>query len=220
VKFREFILTSISIALILLLTGCNLFENKTTSASKMIIGEITGSDLEGKTGSYVIYSDVFVSGGGSGSSEQDGSVFDDVAEITIANVPIDPFRDQPTTSYNIISVEQIKVEYSRPDGRNIEGVDVPLTFTQQIKNMIINPSVSDQGVTAIEYTPTSFVIVTHNAKLEPPLRDLKELGEEKVLQLIAKVTVYGTDGGGRAVEPAVGYITVWCANFADATTTQ
>ena len=81
--------------------------------------------------------------------------------------------------------------------------------------MLLPPELQ-QDTLEITYYPVAFTIVRHSAKLEPPLRDLKEWGEEKILQLIAKITVYGTDGAGKAVEPAVGYVTVWCANFADA----
>lgn len=214
-RLNKILLTSVlAILIVTFFSGCNLFENKSTSASKIVIGSITGKDLEGNENSSIIFSDVFISGGGSGSSEQDGSVENDPATITLANVLLDPFPDQDPTFYNAITVDQIKIEYSRPDGRNIEGVDVPLSFTQQIKSLLLPPELQ-QDTLEITYYPVSFTIVRHSAKLEPPLRDLREFGEEKILQLIAKITVYGTDGAGKAVEPAVGYVSVWCANFAD-----
>lgn len=213
-RLNKILLTFVLVILIVSFYGCNIFENKSTSASKMVIGSITGNDLSGKEGSSIIFSDVFVSGDGSGSSEQDGTVFNDPATVTVANILLDPYPDQAPTFYNAITVDQIKVEYSRPDGRNIEGVDVPLSFTQEIKSLLLPPELATDTLN-ITYYPVSFTIVRHSAKLEPPLRDLKEWGEEKILQLIAKITIYGTDNAGKAVEPAVGYVTVWCANFAD-----
>ena len=213
-RLNKVILTSLIVVFLLSLYGCNLFENKSTSASKLIIGSITGNDLNGNPDSTIIFSDVFIAGGGSGSSEQDATVINDPASVELANVLLDPNSAQGTTFYNTITVDQIKVEYSRPDGKNVEGVDVPISFTQQIKSVIF-PSESSEGKITLTYYPVAFTIIRHSAKLEPPLRDLKELGEEKILQLIAKITIYGTDGSGRAVEPVVGYVTVWCSNFSD-----
>jgi hypothetical protein len=213
-RLNKVILTSLIVVFLLSLYGCNLFENKSTSASKLLMGSITGNDLDGNSGSTVIFSDVFIAGGGSGSSEQDGTVVNDPASVELANVLLDPNSDQGISFYNTITVDQIKVEYSRSDGRNVEGVDVPISFTQQIKSVIF-PSESSEGRVSLTYYPVVFTIIRHSAKLEPPLRDLKELGEEKVLKLDAKITVYGTDGSGRAVEPAVGHVSIWCSNFSD-----
>ncbi|MEN8152457.1 MAG: hypothetical protein ABFR75_00415 [Acidobacteriota bacterium] len=210
-KIRNLIIIFV---VLIFLNGCNIFENKSTSSSMMLIGSITGTDLQGNDGSTTIFSDVFISGGGSGSSEQDGTVINDNAVIEIGCTTIAPSSTQPTSYYNDIVIEQIKVEYSRPDGRNVEGVDVPLTFTQPVNFRLKAPEIDKNGV-VIDYYNIPFIIVRHVAKMEPPLRDLKELGAEKVLQLIAKITVYGKDGGGRDVEPASGSVSVWCANFAD-----
>jgi len=61
-----------------------------------------------------------------------------------------------------------------------------------------------------------FVLIRHDAKLEAPLFALREVGNQgAVLQLVAKVTVHGKDLGGHRVAPVSGYISVWCANFAD-----
>jgi len=199
---------------LIFVNGCNIFENESTSGSMMLIGSITGNDLDGTSGSFVIFSDVFILGGGSGSSEQDGTIVNDNAVISLACTTISPMPTQDPFFYNDIIVEQIKVEYSRPDGRNVEGVDVPLSFTQPLNFRLPSPD-GDSNTVTVTFFEVPFIIIRHVAKLEPPLRDLREFGAEKVLQLIAKITVYGTDGAGHAVAPVSGTVSVWCANFAD-----
>ena len=61
-----------------------------------------------------------------------------------------------------------------------------------------------------------FVLIRHVAKLEAPLLALREwTNQEKILQLVAVVTIHGKDQGGHRVAPVTGYISVWCGNFAD-----
>lgn len=182
--------------------GCNIFENESTSGSKLILLDITGTDEED-----IIFSDVFIAGGGSGSSEQDGSIENDNALVTVTAALLDPYSTADYSYYSDVIVNQIKIEYSRPDGRNVEGVDIPLSFTQTVHVRIAAGSETGSRI--------AFIIVRHSAKLEPPLRDLKEYGQEKILQLNAKITVYGTDGAGHDVEPVSGMISVWCSDFPD-----
>lgn len=189
---------------LIFINGCNIFENESTSGSKLIIQSIEGTEGDGD----IIFSDVFIAGGGSGSSEQDGSIENDNAYVKVIAILLDPSCTCPEESsfYNDIIVNQIKVEYSRSDGRNVEGVDVPLSFTQTLH---VRVAVQESVISI------PFIIVRHVAKLEPPLRDLREYGQEKILQLNAKITVYGKDGGGHDVEPVSGMISVWCSDFPD-----
>jgi hypothetical protein len=189
----------ISILIILVVVGfsrCNIFESGSTSNSMLVLESITGTDLFGNDDSAVIFSDV----------ETNGSVFNDRATAAIQALPIDPTLDLETTTYyyNVI-VDQIDVEYSRSDGLNQEGRDVPFGFSQKL-NIQVN---------LFESYSIGFVIVQHVAKIEPPLIDLVNYGDENILKLEAKVTIHGTDLGGHRVAPVVGYISIWCANFAD-----
>jgi hypothetical protein len=170
-------------------------ENESTSGSMLQIVSLTGNDLEGKAGSTTVFSDVITL----------GSIFNDngVAEITA--LPLDPYL-RVTTQYMNVMVDQIDVEFRRADGRNVEGVDVPYRFTQPM-NMLVLIS---------KTVEIPFVLIRHVAKMEPPLLALREVpSREFILQLIAVVTIHGKDLGGHRVAPVTGYISVWCANFAD-----
>jgi hypothetical protein len=93
------------------------------------------------------------------------------------------------------------VVYRRADGRNTPGVDVPFPF--------------DSGVTVTvtaDGGSTGFEIVRSVAKLESPLRALKD--NPDMISTIAEVTFYGHDQAGNDLS-ATGMIGVNFANFAD-----
>lgn len=190
----------LKIAMIMLaalaLTQCNIFESDSTSASALIVISITGQDLLGNTDSPVIFSDV--------ASETDG-IINDNATATLNAQLINPDPNADVTYYHSILVDQIDVEYSRSDGLNQEGRDIPFAFSQKV-NIQVDID------TTVELP---FVIVQHVAKLEPPLIDLASVGDEQVLKLEAKCTFHGKDLGGHRIQPVVGTVSVWCANFAD-----
>ncbi len=183
----------ISILLIGLI-GCNKIENESQSGSKLILSKLTGKDLEGEE-STIAFSDVITN----------GSIINDNATAYLRAVSLNPGQEGGTFYQDII-VDQIDVEFFRTDGRNTEGMDVPYKFVQPINFKL---TLGEKEVAI------PFVLIRHVAKLEPPLVELRNLGADKILQLVAKVTVHGKDVAGYRVQPAVGYITVWCANFAD-----
>lgn len=174
--------------------GCNIFENDSTSTSILIIESITGKNLEGQEGSSVIFVDV----------ETNGSVYNDNATAALTAKLIDPGATG-STYYQDIIVDQIDVSYTRSSGQNQPGKDVPFSFSQMVNAKVaINESI-DLG----------FVIVQHVAKMESPLVDLVDLGEEQVLKLEAHVTFHGYDVGGHRIQPVTGTVSLWCANFGD-----
>ncbi len=185
---------------LLLITSCNNLENMTTSSSKIIITAITGNDLEGNSGSTTVFSDVVC---GDATS---GSIFNDSGVLSIAAVPINPLQDS-STYYQDVIIDQVDVEYSRTeDGRNVQGVDVPFSFSMKVNALV---KVGE----AIELP---FVLVQHVAKLESPLVELTQwTNQEKILKLEAKVTIYARDIAGNRLEPVTGTISIWCTNFAD-----
>jgi hypothetical protein len=184
----------------LALVSCVAKENDSTSGSFLAIASLTGNDLEGTAGSTTVFSDVSI----------DNSIVNDngVASIsTLTYSPIENPLTNPITFYMNVIVDQIDVEFMRTDGQNVEGVDVPFRFTQQL-NMLIPVD---------EMIDIPFVLISHVAKLEAPLLALREVpSREFILKLVAKVTVHGKDLGGHRVAPVSGLMTVWCANFADA----
>jgi len=180
----------------LTLAACNASENDSTSASMLQIVSLTGNDLEGKEGSTTVFSDVV------GAA---GSIINDNGVAVLRTETIDP-NLKNVSSYMDIMVDQIDVKFQRTDGRNVEGVDVPYSFTQPMNVLVM----LNQEMTV------PFVLIRHVAKMEPPLLALREVpSREFVLQLVAIVTIHGKDLGGHRVAPVTGYISVWCANFAD-----
>ena len=182
---------------VLLLGSCTAVEDDSTSGSRLQIMSLTGNDIEGKAGSTTVFSDVITN----------NSIFDDPGVAEIEALPLDPSLQTATVSpYMDVLVDQIDVEFRRTDGRNIEGVDVPVRFTQPVSML----------VPILKSSEIPFVLVRHVAKLEAPLFQLRAIpSQEVVLQLVAVVTIHGKDGAGNRVAPVTGYISVWCADFAD-----
>jgi hypothetical protein len=181
----------------LFLASCVAKENDSTSGSFLIINSLTGNDLEGAAGSTTVFSDVLT----------DGSIINDNAVANVNAQIYNPAKTADISYFNNVVVDQIDVEFKRTDGRNVEGVDVPYRFTQPMNFLI--------AVNAPKDIP--FVLIRHVAKLEAPLLALREVPSQSfVLQLVAKVTLNGKDLGGHRVAPVTGYLSVWCANFADA----
>lgn len=182
--------------LALLVSGCNKLERDTTAASYLVVSSITGNDLDGQEGSTVIYSDVVTN----------DSVFNDVAVAVLEAHAFDPY-DENITAYKDIIVERVDIEFTRTDGLNTEGVDVPYAFSQEVNILVTAEGASSD---------LSFTIITHNAKLESPLVGLINLGAEKILKLEAHCTFYGRTVSGHDIAPVTHTVSVWCANFADA----
>ncbi len=191
----------ISIVIFLLFPSCNKIENNSTSGSVLLINSITGNNLDGTSGSTTIFIDVV-------QVNEDGTmtIYNDngVAELTA--VLLNPSEMHDTSYYQNIMVDQIDIEYTRADGLNNEGKDVIYSFSQKVTYM----------VPIGEVVSLPFVLVQHVAKLESPLVELVNLGQEKVLKLEAKITIHGKDVGGHRVTPAVGAVSVWISNFGDA----
>lgn len=181
-------------ALLLVMGGCNALENETTSSSVMIIGAITGSDISGQGGSFIAFSDVLTGGG----------IINDNGVASLSMMLIDPGAPG-ATYYQQIIVDQIDIHYTRSDGLNEAGRDVPYPFSQATYVML------EMGA----FTELPFILIQHTAKLESPLVDLVDDGQENVLKLEAHITFHGHDVGGHRVQPQTGTISVYCANFAD-----
>jgi len=176
--------------------ACNKLENLSESGSALIVAMITGTDLEGNVDSTTIFSDVITSS---------GSIINDTATATLTTVLLDPTQTAGTFYQDII-VDQVDVEYTRSDIPGAtQGVDVPFGFSQKVYARVV----------VGETLEMPFVLVQHVAKLESPLVELVNLGEEVVLKMEAKCTFYGKDGGGHRVAPVVGHVSVWFCNFAD-----
>ena len=181
-------------AVLLMATGCNVLENETTSNSVMIIGSITGTDINGQDGSFIAFSDVQTGGG----------IINDNGIASMTMMLLDPGMTG-TTYYQQIIVDQIDIYYTRSDGLNQAGRDVPHPFSQATYVML----------TMGANVELPFILIQHTAKLESPLIDLVNDGQENILKLEAHITFHGHDVAGHRVQSQNGVISVYCANFAD-----
>jgi hypothetical protein len=181
----------------LFLASCVAKEDDSTAASFLVINSLTGNDLTGTAGSTTVFSDVLTTS---------GSIINDNGVATVTATLFDPATVDKPTAYQNIVVDEIDIEFMRTDGKNVEGVDVPYRFTQPI-NIVAEVATEAE---------IPFVLIRHVAKLETPLLELRDwVNQEKILQLVAKVTLQGKDVAGHRISPVSGYLSVWCSNFAD-----
>jgi hypothetical protein len=95
----------------------------------------------------------------------------------------------PTTVLNSVTMTRYRVVYRRTDGRNAPGTDVPYPFDGAL-TATVGPG-DELGV--------SFEIVRHQAKLEPPLKNLAGFGGLGFISTIAEITLWGRDQNGNEV---------------------
>ncbi len=110
----------------------------------------------------------------------------------------------PTTPVNDVTITRYRVNFRRSDGRNTPGVDVPYGFDGGVSVTI--PAGGSASVT--------FELIRHQAKLEPPLRNLVGLGGLGFISTIAEVTFYGRDQNGNELT-ATASMDVQFGDFAD-----
>lgn len=184
---------------VLLLFSCNPLENETESASLLVVQDVTGTDIDGGTVNY-LQSDVQ----NIDSTTGQPYITADPAKATLKVSLLNPDPTLQSSQYNSVTINRYVVSYSRSDGHNTPGVDIPYSHEGSLSVQI------DAGSTAL----IAFIIVREVAKLEPPLINLVEGGEEGVLQVTAKVDFYGQDMVNNKVK-ATGYLNIYFANYTD-----
>jgi hypothetical protein len=112
--------------------------------------------------------------------------------------------DSPTTPTvnNFITITRYRVRFTRADGRNTPGVDVPYGFDGAFTGT----------VGAGEFT-AGFELVRHIAKEESPLQALAR-NRAVIISTIAEITFYGHDQTGRDVS-VTGQMLVSFGDFGD-----
>ncbi len=175
----------------LLFNSCNVLENKTRSASVLVIQSIVGIPMpKGQEDSTALDSDIVI-------NPPSGKCYyfiGDIAKVTFTAKLLSPSRS--ATFYNDIRVYRYRVRYIRTDGRNVEGVDVPYSYEGAMDVYVpIDGTVS-----------WSFDIVRTTAKQEPPLINLIETNN--VIEAIAIVDFYGEDMAGNKVT-ATGRLSIY-----------
>jgi hypothetical protein len=122
-------------------------------------------------------------------------------------------------------LESYEVRYFRTDGRSEEGVDVPFRVTGALGNLRFHtPAAGSETALNVPIT-----IVRHQAKVEPPLRNLQldpdsplnangqgtsgaNFPGSVILTVVAEVTVYGRTLQGHAMQ-AKGRLNITFADF-------
>ncbi|MDH7511963.1 MAG: hypothetical protein QHH14_03330 [Clostridiales bacterium] len=193
-NMKKVLSISVVLPVFLILSACNPIEDDSRSGSLLIVESIRGQDQEGNAADY-LQSDVL----------KNDTVVADIATATLRAETLDPNPFLGTSQYNDIIVNRYTVSYSRVDGKNTPGVDVPLPFEGSLSALI------KVGST----TSISLVVVREVAKLEPPLVRLADGRAEGVLQVVARIDFYGQDLAQRKVK-ATGYLTIYFSNYVDA----
>lgn len=186
------------VPILFLLFSCNPLEDDSKSDSLLVVLKIVSTDIEESEANF-LESDVVEIG-----DQGEAIVSDDAAIVTFTAKTLDPAPLLGTSHYNNIYVERYVVSYSRSDGKNQEGVDVPYSFDGAMSALVELDSQVD----------VSFIVVRAVAKLEPPLIDLRDGRGEGQLKVTAKIDFYGKDTIGNRVK-ATGYLSIFFANYAD-----
>jgi hypothetical protein len=182
----------------LLMTACT--PDFATQNSAQVLLRITNITAEAGGGGdsgigSVLNSDVSV----------EGSVFNDNAILTVDLVNKNRNLDD-SGPLNDVVIQRYEVVYTRSDGRNTPTVDVPVRITGPVNILVHATDESEVDI--------PIVVVRHQAKFEPPLRNLRGLGGALVLTCIAEITLHGTTTSGDVVT-ATGRLQINFADFAD-----
>jgi hypothetical protein len=135
------------------------------------------------------------------------TIFNDLGRVRFRlalknpGVPTSPLG--PTT-LNEITVTRYRVVFVRSDGRNTPGVDVPYGFDGAFTVTVPANGNASAG----------FDLVRHQAKVEPPLRNLVGLGGAIFISTIAEITFWGRDQAGNEVT-VTGALNVNFGDWAD-----
>ena len=196
-KVKNWLKILVIVPAVFLLFSCNPIENDSRSDSVLLVLQITGTDVEDNEVNF-LQSDVVVVDPDTGAA----TVAADAANVSFTAEPLDPDPLMGVSQYYDIFINRYVVSYSRSDGKNMEGVDIPYTF--------------DGAVTARvqigAQTDVSFVIVRAVSKLEPPLINLAKGRGEGELKVTARIDFYGNDAIGNKIT-ATGYLTIFFADY-------
>jgi hypothetical protein len=145
-------------------------------------------------------------------------VFNDNATISVQLISKNPTLGTGTQISgfaNDVLLQSYEVRYFRTDGRNQEGVDVPYRITGPVATQVVMNGEAELAI----------VVVRHQAKLEPPLKNLTTFASNAdtsqfsgagILTVVAEITLRGRTTAGKAVE-ARGSLQISFANFASST---
>jgi hypothetical protein len=195
---------AVAFGLCVLLGGsCGTVVRQGRGASYLVIDVLSATSGSTGTTGNVLQSDV-ITNLKTPSGGLAPTIFEDNAQATLRMSLKDISTPSGPTTNNEITITSYRVTFTRADGRNTPGVDVPYPFDGAVTGTV--------GVGA--KTTLQFVIVRAQAKLEAPLAALQGMGGALIISTIAEVTFYGHDQAGNQVS-VTGTISVNFADWAD-----
>ncbi len=199
-RLLKHVLETVSlIAVSFFLAACNPIENKTQSASLLVVESIMGTDIDGIDTDFLQSAVVLTDSVTGAQSWRADSV-----NVTLSASMLDPDPLFGTSQYNDIQVTRYVVTYIRSDGKNIQGLDVPYSFEGGLSVLVRIGQLAN----------VRFVIVREVAKQEAPRLSLYHAYQGDVLNVTARVDFYGHDLANKNVK-ATGFLPVYFANYAD-----
>jgi hypothetical protein len=180
------------------------------ASSYLIVDRLeAASGAEPELFSTVLHSDVVTVVDGQDAEGNDirvPTIFSDPGRVTLRLAMKDPGTvGSPIVPgpNNFITVNRYRVVFTRADGRNTPGVDVPHPWDGTV-TFTVNTQV----------TTFPFLLVRHQAKEEAPLAALANGGGAGLITTLAEITFYGQDQAGREVSVST-TMTVIFGNFGD-----
>lgn len=140
----------------------------------------------------------------------DGTVVSNSVELAVAVRFKNPNVTTVPSIPSAVIIERYEVKYRRSDGRGVEGQDVPFSISGNVTSAF---DVKTSGT-----DPLSIEVVRAQAKLEPPLRNLRgatstSLGGALIVTMFADITIHGRTISGQAVS-ATGSLQIDFADYA------
>jgi hypothetical protein len=134
-----------------------------------------------------------------------GTVCADFVPLRLENHFINP-AITVTGFRHDFTVFRYTVSYTRADGLNQQGVDVPFAISGDLAKEITEETAANLNLE----------VVRAQAKLEPPLSNLRNLGGAAVVTVFANITLYARTTTGSLLNPVSGTLQIDFADFADA----
>ncbi len=126
----------------------------------------------------------------------------DTVNVALAVRNKNPGADAPRIPGAVL-IQRYQVQYSRSDGRAIEGLDVPHTISGVLSSAV---DVSTSGTSEVPIE-----VVRRQAKLDPPLSNITGFD---IVTMFATITISGQTVSGDTVT-ASGNLQIDFANFGD-----
>ena len=136
-----------------------------------------------------------------------GTVCPDLVPLRLEN----HFKNPAVTNTGFrhdFTVERYEVRYYRSDGRNTEGVDVPYRISGNLAQEVREES---DAVLNLE-------VVRRQAKLEPPLANLKNAGAGIIVTMFADVTLHARTTTDQTTNEINARLQIDFADFVDSST--